>query len=192
MHALPAAPAPAPRRQVLVGTAVACAALAALFGGMFALYLRLRDQSISATGRWLPKGISVPMVPANVMLCAMLPIAIFAQWAVYSAKRGDRVHTGVALWLIVLLAVALINAQANIYERMHVPAVGSSFNTMFYALTGAMVVLLVAGALFSAITAFRYLGGRSTDRELVTAHALYWYFLSFAFAMLWFVIYVTK
>ena len=75
---------------------------------------------------------------------------------------------------------------------MHVPAVGTSFNTMFYALTGAMVVLFVAGALLSAITAFRYLGGRSTDGELVTAHALYWYFLSFVFAMLWFVIYVTK
>jgi len=192
MHALPAAPAPAPHRQILVGTAVACAALAALFGGMFALYLRLRDQSVSATGHWLPDGVSVPMVPANVMLCAMLPIAVFAQWAVYSAKRGDRVHTGVALWLIVLLAVAMINAQANIYARMHVPAVGGSFNTMFYAITGSMVVLFIAGALFSAITAFRYLGGRSNDRELVTAHALYWYFLSFVFAMLWFVIYVTK
>lgn len=192
MHALPAAPAPAPRRQVLVGTAVVCAALAALFGGMFALYLRLRDQSISATGNWLPDGVEVPMVPANVMLCAMLPIAVSAQWAVYSAKRGDRVHTGVALWLIALLSVAVINAQVNIYERMGVPAVGGSFNTMFYALTGAMVVLFIVGALFSAITAYRYLGGRSTDRELITAHALYWYFLSFAFAMLWFVIYVTK
>ena len=61
-----------------------------------------------------------------------------------------------------------------------------------YALTGAIVVLFIVGALFSAITAYRYLGGRSTDRELITAHALYWYFLSFAFAMLWFVIYVTK
>lgn len=132
------------------------------------------------------------MVPANVMLCAVLPIGIFAQWAVYSAKREDRVHAGVALWLTALLAVAMINAQINIYERMNVPAVGSTFNTMFYALTGLMVALLVSGALFSAITAFRYLGGRTADRELVTAHALYWYFLGFAFAMLWFVIYVTK
>ncbi len=192
MHALPAAPAPAPRRQLLVGTAVTCAALAALLGGMMALYLRLRDQSLSESGHWLPKGVEVPMVPANVMLCAMLPIAIISQWAVYSAKRGDRVHTGVALWLVALLAVAVINAQVNIYERMGVPAVGETFNTMFYALTGVMIALFGAGTLFSAITAFRYLGGRSTDRDTVTAHALYWYFLSFAFAMLWFVIYVTK
>lgn len=192
MLALPAAPAPAPRRQLFVGTAVVCAAIAALLGGMFALYVRLRDQSLAATGHWLPEGVSVPMVPANVMLCALLPIVIFAQWAVYSAKRGDRVHSGLALWLVALLAVAMINGQANIYARMHVPATGGTFNTMFYALTGLMVALLVSGALFSAITAFRYQGGRTADRELVTAHALYWYFLSFAFSVLWFVIYVTK
>lgn len=192
MHALPAGPAPAPRRQLLVGTAIACATLTALLGGMFALYLRLRDQSLSASGHWLPEGVEVPMVPANVMLCAVLPIGIFAQWAVYSAKRGDRVHAGVALWLIAVLAVAMINAQVNIYERMNMPAVGGTFNTMFYALTGVMIALLISGALFSVVTAFRYLGGRTAERELVTAHALYWYFLSFAFAMLWFVIYVTK
>lgn len=192
MHALPAAPAPAPRRQLLVGTAMTCAALTALLGGMIALYVRLRDQSLAADGHWLPDGVEVPMVPANVMLCATLPIAIIAQWAVYSAKRGDRVHAGVALWLVALLGVAMINAQVNIYERMAVPVTGETFNTMFYALTGLLIALLVAGTLFSAITAFRYLGGRSNDGELVTAHALYWYFLSFAFAMLWFVIYVTK
>ena len=192
MLALPAAPAPAPRRQLLVGTAVACATIAALFGGMIALYLRLRDQSLSVSGRWLPDKVAVPMVPANVMLIAMLPIGIFAQWAVYSAKRGDRVHAGIALWLVALLAVAVINAQINIYERMNVPATGETFNTMFYALTGLVVALLVIGALFSSVTAFRYLGRRTADREIVTAHALYWYFLSFAFAMLWFVIYVTK
>ncbi len=192
MLTLPAAPAAAPRRQLLVGTAIACAATAAMLGGMLALYLHLRDQSLAANGRWLPEGVEVPMVPANVMLCALLPIVVFAQWAVYSAKRGDRVHTGTALGLIALLAVAMINAQVNIYERMNVPAVGATFNTMFYALTGVMVVLLIVGALFSAITAFRYLGGRTAEREIVTAHALYWYFLSFAVSMLWFVIYVTK
>ena len=45
---------------------------------------------------------------------------------------------------------------------------------------------------FSAVTAFRYLGGRTTDREIVSAHAMYWYFLSAVFAVLWFVVYVTK
>jgi heme/copper-type cytochrome/quinol oxidase subunit 3 len=50
----------------------------------------------------------------------------------------------------------------------------------------------VIGIGFSAITAFRYLGGRTSDREIVTAHALYWYFLGALFFALWFVVYVTK
>jgi hypothetical protein len=45
---------------------------------------------------------------------------------------------------------------------------------------------------FSFVAAFRYLGGRTSDREIVTAHAIYWYFIAAAFAMLWFVVYVTK
>jgi hypothetical protein len=36
------------------------------------------------------------------------------------------------------------------------------------------------------------MGGRTTDREIVSAHALYWYFLSTMFLALWFVVYVTK
>ena len=45
---------------------------------------------------------------------------------------------------------------------------------------------------FSIVTAFRFLGGRTNDREIVTAHAIYWYFLGVAYAALWFVVYVTK
>ena len=46
--------------------------------------------------------------------------------------------------------------------------------------------------MYTAVTAFRYLGGRVTDREVVAAHALYWYVLTTAFCAVWFVVYVTK
>ena len=169
MIALPSAPAPAPRRQVFVGTAVACAA-----------------------GTWVPKGVNIPLVPANIMLIAFIPICVFAQWAVYSAKRGDSPHTGLALGLTGLMGIAFINAQAYIYSQMNMPANGGTFNAMFYAFTGVMTALAIIGVVFSAVTAFRFLGGRTTDREIVSAHAMYWYFLSFVFTMLWFVLYVTK
>ena len=55
-----------------------------------------------------------------------------------------------------------------------------------------MVVLFVVGLVFTAITAFRFLGGRMDDRELVAAHALYWYVLAVAFSAVWLVVYVTK
>jgi cytochrome c oxidase subunit 3 len=140
----------------------------------------------------MPKGVSVPEVATNVMLMAFLPICIFAQWAVYSARRDDRAHTGVALFLVALLGLAVVNAQAFVYATMKVPARSGAFNTMFYALTGTFVVLVVIGMVFSVVTAFRYLGGRTSDREIVSAHAMYWYFLGAAFSALWLVVYVTK
>jgi cytochrome c oxidase subunit 3 len=192
MLALPAAPAPAARRQIFVGTALACVAAAMLVGGMLALWMRLRTDSLAAVGTWMPKGVSVPEVATNVMLMAFLPICIFAQWAVYSARRDDRAHTGVALFLVALLGLAVVNAQAFVYATMKVPARSGAFNTMFYALTGTFVVLVVIGMVFSLVTAFRYLGGRTSDREIVSAHAMYWYFLGAAFSALWLVVYVTK
>ena len=192
MIALPSAPAPAPRRQVFVGTAVACAAGAALLGGMLALWLRFREQAISAGGSWVPDDIKVPLVPANIMLLAFIPIGVFAQWAVYSAKRDDRPHTGLALGLTGLMGLAFINAQAFIYVQIKMPADGGTFAAMFYAITGVMTALAIIGVVFSAVTAFRYLGGRTTEREIVSAHAMYWYFLSVAYTALWFVVYVTK
>ena len=37
-----------------------------------------------------------------------------------------------------------------------------------------------------------FLGGRVDESELLSAHALYWYFAAAAFAAVWFVVYVTK
>ncbi|HEY7628946.1 MAG TPA: hypothetical protein VH761_17895 [Ilumatobacteraceae bacterium] len=196
MLALPPAAAPAPRRQLLVGTALACLGVGSLLGAMLAIWLRLRTEALdSGDGLWVPKAIKVPMVPANTMLIAFLPTCVFAQWAVYAARRNVRSHAALALTLVAVIGVAIINAQAFIYARMKLPVEASDatgFNTMFYALTGTFLVLLVLGIGFSVVTAFRYLGGRTQDREIVAAHALYWYFLATVFFALWLVVYVTK
>jgi heme/copper-type cytochrome/quinol oxidase subunit 3 len=196
MLALPAAAAPAPRRQMLVGTAVACVAMGALIGSMLALWMRMRTEALHSTAHvWIPKGTKVPMVPANTMLLALIPICVFAQWAVYAARRNARSHTALALALVAVIGLAIINAQAFIYERMKLAINGkkaTAFNSMFYSLTGTFVLLVIIGIGFSAVTAFRYLGGRTSDREIVSSHALYWYFLSAVFCALWFVVYVTK
>ena len=196
MLALPSAAAPAPRRQVFVGTALGCVAAGSLIGAMLALWMRFRTEALDvADGLWVPKGITVPLVPANTMLLAFVVVAIFAQWGVYAARRNARSHTAMALGLVGIIGVAIVNAQAYIYARMELPITGedaTAFNTMFYAITGTYLLLLIIGIGFSAITAFRYMGGRTTDREIVSAHALYWYFLGVLFFALWFVVYVTK
>ena len=193
MLALHAGPAPAPRRQVLVGTALWCAGLATLVGGMLSVWMRLRSHALEVPdGRWVPKGVSIAQVPSNVMLLAFVPACIFGQWAAYSARRDDRPNTGLAIGLTGLMGLAVVNAQVYVWTRMKVPVRGGAYNSMFYALTGTSLVLVIIGVGFSAVTAFRYLGGRSADREIVSAHALYWYFLSGVFFALWLVVYVTK
>lgn len=196
MLALPSAAAPAPRRQVFVGTAVGCAAAASLIGAMLAIWMRFRTNALDVPkGQWLPKGIKVPLVPANTMLLAFLLIGVFAQWSVYAARRDARSHVALGLTLVGVIGVAVVNAQAFIYARMKLPINGkgaTAYNTMFYAITGSFLLLLIIGIAFSVITAFRYMGGRTSDREIVSAHALYWYFLGALFFALWFVVYVTK
>jgi cytochrome c oxidase subunit 3 len=193
MHALPAAPAPAPRRQLFVGTAVACAAVATLFGGMVALFLRFRQSTLAVPdSEWKPADVVVPEVATNNMLIAFLAVFVFAQWAVYAARRDNRSHVGLALGLVGLIAVAIINGQAFVYRQMALGVRDGTYQTFFYALTGTFVALMIAGVVFTFVTAFRFLAGRSRDREIVSAHAMFWYFTGAVYSILWFVVYVTK
>ncbi len=193
MQALPAAAPPPPRRQVLVGTALAGVAVTMLFGGMLAVWVLMRERALDTEeGTWLPDGVVIPDVPANIMLIGVSALLLFAQWAVHAARRGDRVHTGLALVLVALVGLAVINAQAYIYNQIDLPIGEGPYPGMFYAVTGTMTAALVVGVVFTAVTAFRFLGGRTNDRELVAAHALFWYLLAAVFSAVWLVVYVTK
>lgn len=193
MHALPAAPAPAPRRQLFVGTAVACVAAASMFGGMVALYFRFRQAALSVSdGEWKPAEVVVPEVATNNMLMAFLGIFVFAQWAVYAARRDAKSQVGMALGLVALIGIAVVNGQAFVYRQMRLGVNDGQFETMFYALTGTFLALMIAGLVYTFVTAFRFLGGRTRDREIVSAHAMFWYFLGTIYSVLWFVVYVTK
>ena len=192
MHALPAAPAPPPRQQVFVGTAIAGAGIVMLVGAMLAVWILQRERAIDAEGTWLPAGVSIPEVPVNVMLIGVWTLVVFAQWAAYSARRGDKAHTALALGLVGLFTLALVNAQAYVYSQMEMPIAETGYAGMFYAITGTMTVLMVIGLVFTGVSAFRFLGGRMQDREVVAAHALYWYVLAITFSAMWLIVYVTK
>jgi cytochrome c oxidase subunit III len=192
MHALPPAPPPPPRRQVLIGTAVASMGVLTLIGGLLAVYIRLREDARDAGESWVPEGVTIPGVPSNVMLISFFALVLFAQWTVYAARHRDRVHIGLSLGLVGLVGLAIVNAQAYVYNRMALPAADSTYASLFYAVTGTMTALVVVGLVFTAVTAFRLLGGRESDQEIVAAHALYWYVLTAAFCALWLIVYVSK
>ncbi len=192
MEALPAGPAPAPRNQLIIGTAVASVAMTMLIGGMLSIWALQRREAIDAEGSWLPSGVTIPEVPSNVMLIAFVGIVTFAHWAQWSANRNDRANTVFALASTAFVSVLVINAQFFVYSQMDLGVTDGAYGSMFYAITGTFLALMIAGTVFTLVAMFRFLGGRTSDRELLDAHVIFWYAMSAVYAAIWFVVYVTK
>ena len=194
MIALPAAPAPARPRTLLVGAALAMAGGAMLIGSMLAIYLTIRDANGGTTAAWLPKGTKVPEIQSNIMLVGMAFISVLVQWARWALVREDRANTYLALGVITLFAVGVLNAQVYIWRQMKVSVASGPYGTMFYVITGTFFAAVVVGLLVLLVSSFRALGGRMGRRhaESMTLVALYWHFLGVAFAAIWLVVYVVK
>ncbi|MFM9084144.1 MAG: cytochrome c oxidase subunit 3 [Actinomycetota bacterium] len=198
--ALPSATPRAPRRQVFVATALASSGAAMLIVGMCAMWMKFRAAAPvreSSDGfymikDWLPADIAIPEVAANTMLVTFMAACLFAQWAVYSAHRNDSRHRSMALGITALMGIAVINAQVGVWSQMGIGVRDGAYQSMFYALTGSVIVLVAAGVAFSLAALFRSVGGRADDTQVVSAHALYWYVLTAAFTLVWFLVYVQK
>jgi heme/copper-type cytochrome/quinol oxidase subunit 3 len=190
---LPPAPAPPRPRMLFVATALACAAGGMLFAGMLAVWISLRDAAGGTTAAWLPKGVAIPGVAANMMVIIMVGASVVAQWAVYAMGEDNRRDAVVAVGLLVIFGIAVFNAQAYIYQQVDV-GVSTRYGALFFSVTGAFLFALVAGMIMAVIVVFRSLGGRYTSKrhEGISALALYWHFLTAAFAAVWFVVYVVK
>jgi len=191
MQALTAGPAAAPRRQIIAGSVIASMAIVMLTGGMLAVWSEQRTNFVERDGNWLPNGVVIPEVAANVALIAFIAICTFAQWAVWAVRRHDRSHAAFAFGATALVAIMVINAQAFIYSDMGLGIADGAYATMFYAVTGMFMLLMIIGVAFTAVAAFRSIGGRS-DNDIVVAHAIYWYTMAAVFTAIWFVVYVTK
>jgi heme/copper-type cytochrome/quinol oxidase subunit 3 len=188
---LPPAAPPAPRRQLFVATALAAVAGSTLIGGMLAIWVLLRERVVETGGRF-PVDYVITEVASNVMLMTLWGLCIFAQWAVYAGSRGDRAHTGLALGVTAIFAIAFINGQAFVWNQMGVGISDTYYGVLFYAVTGTMLAIVVVGLVFTTVAAFRALGGRLQETEILAAHALFWYWAAAAYSAVWFVVYVTK
>ena len=194
MLALTPAPAPPRRRQLLVGTAFVAAAAAMVIAGQLAVWMQVRDNEGGSTQKWLPKKAAINEVAANTMLITLFAASLLVQWAVYAVKRGDRRHTAYALALTATMAVAVIVAQVRVYDDMGVKISQSKYGPLFYGVTGTFLLLVAIGIGFCAVAGVRALGGRTTgtDREVVSATALWFHSLTAVFCFVWFVVYAVK
>lgn len=198
--ALPSAPQQSPRRQALVATALVAASAAMLMAGMLAIWLKFRagaptresSDALKVIKDWMPKEVVIPEVAANTMFVTFPIAALMSQWAVYASKRKDSQHRSLALAIVAVLGVAIVNAQIAVYAQMEIGLADGAFQTMFYTVTGTMLLLVAGGIAFSLVALFRSVGGRNDDQQVISAHALYWYSLTAIFTAMWFVVYVQK
>jgi heme/copper-type cytochrome/quinol oxidase subunit 3 len=199
MIALPAAPAAAPKRQLFVGTSLVTSAIAMFFAGMLGIYLKFRDASPyvkNISGRashdWVPKNVKIPQVPSNMILVTLCFGCLLVSAAIASARRDNHSSTAIMLFMCAVMAIAVINAQALVYKRMGMALRAGTYQLLFYTITGAFVACAIGALVYSLTTAFRYLGGRSQDLQVVISLAVYWYVITAVFVAVWIVIYVTK
>ena len=199
-NALGAGPKMIVRRPILVLAGLLSTVSAMVMGSMLAIWLDFRSnaplrESTDGTKMlrdWLPENIKIPEVATNTMMMTFVITCVMAQWAIYSSRRNDSKHTSLALGVVLLTEISLINAQLAVYTQMGIGVRDGSYMTMFYAVTATMLAMIVVCTGFTLLALFRSIGGRSGDKDLVIAHAVYCYAISAIFSMLWLVVYVQK
>lgn len=193
---LATAPPPAPRRPrvLLVGAAFGAVASGLVVLSMLAAYLQLRGDRLADGVTALPEGVVLPLTPGNMGMVTLLMSLVTVAWLVYSLRHDDRTHAYLALGVTLLLGVAFINSTAYLYQQLAMPLTASGSAGLLYAVTGAHLVMVVVGLIFTVVMGFQALGGQLTgrDAEGMSAAALYWYVTVAVYVAVWYGIYITK
>lgn len=190
------APAPIPSRPrvLLVGTAFASGAAAAVVLGMVAMYARVRADVRAAGDTWLPEETVLPLTPGNMGFVTLLMSAITVAWAAYALRNEDRAHAMFALGLTLLFGVAFVVDTAYLWQGLNLGVATSAQAVLIYTITGAQVAMVGCGMAFLLVMGFRALGGQLTGRaaEGIEAAALFWFATIGVYAVVWYAIYITK
>ena len=192
MLALPsgAEPAPPRRQQVTVGVLVAVVAGAMLFGGLIAAYLVLR----STTGRWPPRGVRFDNYTATTLAVTLLMASITIEWAVSAVRNGQRGQALAGLGLTLGLGLAFLNAAWFLISKFNFRPAQHPYGTVAYALAVLGALNGLVGVGFVLLTGLRVVGHQvgEANRHLMRATALYWHFVTAAWAAVFYTLYVSK
>ena len=190
----PVPPAPRRPRVLLVGSAFGAVASALVVLTLLATYLAARADELAAGRTALPEGVVLPLTPGNMGMVTLLMSAVTMAWAVDALRKDDRPHAYLALGLTLMFGVAFINSTVYLYQQLALSPTSGRIAGLLYATTGAHIVMVVLGMVFTAVMAFHALGGQLTgrDAEGMTAAAMYWYVQIGVFAAVWYGIYITK
>jgi len=180
---------------LLVGTAFVTAAIAMLFIGLIAVYLALRTQALVDVGSWIPADVVLPLTQPNMMMLTLVLSMFTVQWAVSAIKNDDRANTYLALAVTLLLAFSFIVEEGYLYSLMKLNLMTTPpLASMIYAITGTHLAMIISAMIFVMLMGFRALAGQFTSRQHdgIAAAAMYWHVMVAIYALIWFVIFVTK
>ncbi|MEO5839378.1 MAG: cytochrome c oxidase subunit 3 [Acidimicrobiales bacterium] len=189
---MPAAELPRPR-TLLVGTVFAIVACGMFFAGAFGVYLKLRNDSVTAGGEWLKKN-QISLVPGGMMMVTAAMSVVTMAWAVQAIRNDDRKNAYVALGLTLLFGVANINQQVFYYNDMKLSVKTEVADLLITIITGAHVAMLIGAMVFVALAAFRALAGQYTSRQSdgIQAAFYFWTATMLMYTFIYYGIYVTK
>ncbi|MEZ5343389.1 MAG: hypothetical protein R2706_18725 [Acidimicrobiales bacterium] len=197
---VPAALAPAtPNRPrlLVIGTALASAAVIVGFGSLLSFYVRTRALWLASdSGTWLPSGVNIPLTQPNMMAITLVFSLITVVWAVASMKSDDRSNTYIAVGLSIMFGFAYIAQTAYLLSLMGLPIAGDDAGRapLFFAVIGSHLAITGAAMAYLAIMGIRSLGGNynAKDVEGLYGAAMFWFVTVALYFAMWYAIYITK
>jgi len=188
-------------RTVIVGTMFASAAAAMMFMGLIGIYLVERADARAAHDEWFASG-SIEMGPPGFVLATLILSVFTIQWALQAIQANDRINAYVALAITALFGAAVFNQLWFIIGDSGFTLAGSGAagpaaqqaQFLFFVLNGTFAVFLIAAVAFLFLTFLRALVGQYSPLQSdgIAAAAMFWNTVVAMWAIIWFVVYVTK
>jgi heme/copper-type cytochrome/quinol oxidase subunit 3 len=182
------APRPGPRPgrpragTTTIGTLLFVTADFMVLGAIVAVYLAIKEGSIT----WPPRGVEVgTYIPTMVTITAIMS-AFSVQWCMFAARRNDGRNAAMALVLTLFLGLAMANLDWLAFVRSGFGFNDHPYGTLYDVLIGYHLLHLLMAIVVLIMLAFRTLAGHfSGDRhDALRAGAVFWQYSN----AVWFVV----
>ena len=189
---LPAPEATRPR-TVLVGTMFVSAAAFMAFLGVVVVYISRRAQARADGAEWFADG-TIELGPATFVFSTLILSIFTVQWAVQAVNNDDRKNALVALVLTGLFGAAVFNQLWFVMNDTGFALSATTAQFLFFVVLGTFVVFMISAVVFVALVFLRALIGQFGPRraDSVAAAAFYWNTVVAMYAIVWYVIFITK
>ena len=180
-------------RSLLVGTMFSCAAAFVFFCSVIGVYILERAEARDEGAEWFPQDV-IELGPSGFIFWTLILSVFTVQWAVQAINADDRTNAYVALALTGLFGAAIFNQMWFIINDTGFALAADNAQFLFFVVNGTFIVFLIAAVVFVALTTVRALAGQFGPRraEAVSSAAVAWNTVVFMWAIVYYLIYITK